>query len=183
MSVGTKKVTTSGTGAVIAETVSDLVDGALHGAQGKTSIAATVGDIAASCVPGIGEAKALRDVFDGLKSGDVGRTIGGIVGLIPVAGGAANAGSKAIQQIGKEATEKGLSVAALQFSRAAAASAKQTINSPAFKKQLGEAGERAFQRATHLLTERLQTMAAKGEAPDITARDHQSWGDARDAAF
>ncbi|MCK6550001.1 hypothetical protein L6R52_29475 [Myxococcota bacterium] len=178
-------------GQVASQAVKDFVGGALNGTDASSSIAATIGDIAASAIPVFGEQKALRDVYEGARSGDPAKLVGGLVGLIPVAGGAAKSlaagGKKAAATASAQVAEKGVSAAALHFSKVAAESTRAAVKSaaqnPKLKAELAKAGERAYGRTMEILQDRLVGMAEQGKLPSLVTRDHGSFIDARKAAF
>lgn len=178
-------------GQTASQAVKDFVGGALNGTDAGSSIAATLGDIAASAIPVFGEQKALRDVYDGARSGDAAKLVGGLVGLIPVAGGAAKSltasGKKALTTASAQVTEKGVSAAALHFSKVATESTRQAVKaaaqSPRLKAELAKAGERAYGRTMEVLQDRLVGMAAEGKLPSLVTREHGTFIDARKAAF
>lgn len=173
------------------QAVRDFADGAIRGAQPGSSIAATLGDIAASAVPVLGEQRSLKDLYEGVTSGNVSQLVTGLIGLMPVAGTAARTagqgGQKLVARATQEVTEKGVSAAALNLSRAAAQGAREAVKNlaknPKLKAELAKAGERAFERTSQHLQERLLQMAQDGKLPDLVTRTHDSFIDARKAAF
>ena len=52
------------------QVVRDFLDGAIKGADGKSSIARTLGDLVGSAIPGYGQGRAFADLWDGVKTGD-----------------------------------------------------------------------------------------------------------------
>jgi hypothetical protein len=175
----------------VTQAVSQFIDGAIHGARGDTSVAQALGDIVASSIPGYGQGRAFGDVWDGIKTGNTAQVVAGLIGLVPMAGGATKSvvdgGKRAAAIAGAEVAEKGMSAAALNFSRVAGQTVKKTAErlakDPAVREQLAKAGERAYGRTMELLQEKLLTMAAEGKTPDVTVREHDGFIDARKAAF
>lgn len=175
----------------VGSSVAQFLDGALRGSNTGDGLAKTAGDIASALVPGLGEAHALRDVYDGLRGGNRIQLIAGLLGLIPVAGDAARATTagarRAASVAAREVAEKGLTPASMAFSRAAAASARDGMRrlaaDPKVKTELAEAGKRAYGRTMDVLQRRLEAMAESGRSPSVVTRDHASFIDARKSAF
>lgn len=165
--------------------VGGFVKGFVQGARGpEVTTAQVVGDVAGALVPGLGELKALQDVWDGTKSGDPARVVGGLIGLIPVIGAAGHAASKAATKVGGEVAQQGVKNAALHLSQAAAASARTAMKDPGTRKKLAVAAEHAGQLALGRLVNTLTEMQARGESPEVATRFHsKGFLEARNAAF
>jgi hypothetical protein len=171
--------------------VRDFIDGFVGGAHGKSSIASMAGDLVGSVIPGYGQGRAVGDVWEGIKSGDTARTVAGLIGLIPMAGGATKGvteGGKAALKVASSAVaEKGFKAGSLHLASKLTASAKTAVTELGKNKevrdQLAKAGERAYGRAMELIQEKVLTMAAEGKAPDVELREHKSFTEARKAAF
>jgi hypothetical protein len=172
--------------------VMDFAKGVVLGSHGPdASVAQVVGDVAGALIPGLGELKALQDIWEGSKSGDPALLLGGVIGLVPVVGAAGKAGGKAASKAGAKLTaevaEKGLSqglkVSALQLSRAAQVGVKKTLADPKTKQRLMAAAEQAGQRGLNQLLTSLADMQTKGVQPTTYTREHETFEQARNAAF
>jgi hypothetical protein len=176
--------------------VRDFLDGAIKGADGKSSIARTLGDLVGSAIPGYGQGRAFGDLWDGVKTGDNARTIAGLIGLIPMAGPTASAvaasGKSAAKVASKTIAEKGLKAGSMQLAQLAKTSAATAIEqvgkSKALRETIDKAGERAYGRAMELLQEHVLNIAAEGRLPNIVGagdpeHQHDSFTSARDAVF
>src|SRR5688500_4141348 len=99
----------------------------MKGADGKSSIARTLGDLVGSAIPGYGQGRAFGDLWEGVKTGDRARTIAGLISLIPMAGSAANVVSTGAKSAAKVASktiaEQGLKAGSLKLAQLAQASA------------------------------------------------------------
>lgn len=85
----------------------DFVKGVVVGSNAPdASTAQVVGDVAGALVPGLGEVKAVQDIWEGTKSGNPALVVGGLVGLIPVVGAAGKAGGKVATKAGGKAAAK-----------------------------------------------------------------------------
>lgn len=186
----------------------DFVKGVVVGSNGADASAAqVVGDIAGALVPGLGEVKAVQDIFEGTKSGNPALVVGGLVGLIPVVGAVGKAGGKVatkaggkavvkagtkaatkastqlVTKAGTELAEQSFKVSAMHLGKVAQRTVKKSLEDPKTRDKLGQiamqAGERGLQRLVQHLTE----MQAEGRSPAVLTRQHSTFSDARDAAF
>lgn len=172
--------------------LTDFAKGVVVGSHGPDATAAqVVGDVVGALVPGLGEVKALQDIWEGTKTGDPALLIGGVIGLVPVIGAAGKGGGKLASKLGttvathvaERGVTQGLKVSALQLSRAAQAGAKKALSNPKTKERLMAAAEQAGQRGLqHLLTS-LGEMQASGVKPTAYTREHGTFEEARNAAF
>lgn len=138
----------------------DFVKGVVVGSNGDDASAAqVVGDIAGALVPGLGEIKAVQDIFDGARGGNPALVVGGLVGLIPVVGAVGKAGGKAATKAGgkaasKVATKVGAEVAAEVATKAgskALAKAGTEVAEQSFKASALQLGKLAQKTVTTAL--------------------------------
>ena len=170
----------------------DFAKGVVVGSSGQdASLAQVAGDVAGALVAGLGESKALQDIWQGRTSGDLALLIGGVIGLVPVVGALGKGGGKAASKLGAKVSAQvaekglgqGLKVSALQLSRAAQVGVKKTLADPKTKKKLMEVAEQAGQRGLNRLVTSLADMQAKGVVPTTYTREHETFEQARNAAF
>jgi len=188
--------------------VGDFVKGVVVGSNGsEASTAQVAGDIAGALVPGLGEVKAVQDIWEGASHGNPALIIGGLVGLIPVVGAAgkaggkvaskatakatskavakagAKAGEKALAKVGQEVAEKTFKVSAMQLGQVAQKTVTKSLKNPETQSKLADIAMQAGERGLNRLVQRLQDMKAEGVSPEVHTRQHKSFQSARTAAF
>ncbi len=184
--------------------ISDFAKGVIVGSQGDQASAGQVaGDITGALVPGLGEIKAVQDIWEGARSSNPALIIGGLVGLIPVVGAAGKAGGKIAGKIAgksaaKAATKAGGNIAAktgqtiaeqsfkasaMRLGRLAHKEVSATLKRPKTREKLATIATEAGERGLSRLLQRLSEMGASGEAPEVHTRKHPSFEAARSAAF
>lgn len=155
--------------------IADFAKGFISGAHdGDASVAQVIGDFAGALTPGVGQAKGIQDLYEGVRRQDAGMLVNGLIQCIPYAGGAMAAGEKVAGQVAK----KGLTKTAAQYSALAERSARQVLKNPETRKKLAAAAEDAGQIALAKLVERLSGFG-EGEVPNLIVRDHSTWTEAR----
>lgn len=161
----------------------DVVKGFVVGSDAKSSAAQVAGDIASSVLV-VGD---VRDLFVGLAQKDPVKVSGALLGLVPAVGDGASVavkgGKKVATVVGKEIAEQGVKKGAQALATKAASTTAAAMRNPAVRAQLQQAGERGMARGMEILHERLASMQASGQAPDVAAHQHKSFMAARDAAF
>ncbi len=168
--------------------VTDFAKGFVAGANGdRVTTAQAVGDVVGALIPGVGELKAIADVWEGAKNKDPARVVGGLIGLIPIAGDIAKVGGKGAQIAGKEIAKSGVKKGTVKLSEMALKSAKAAAKNPELQKRATQAttvaAEHAGKMALAKLVDKLGEMQAKGQSPEVMARQHKGFIEARDAAF
>lgn len=140
----------------VAQGVGDFAKGFVVGSSDDEASAAQVaGDIVGALVPGLGEVKAIQDIWDGTSKGNPIQVVGGLVGLIPVVGAAGKATSKVATKTGTKAAAKAGSKAGAQALAKAGTKAAAEAGEKALVKAGAEVAEQGlslsalkFQRAT-----------------------------------
>ncbi|MEQ8568775.1 MAG: hypothetical protein RMA76_27880 [Deltaproteobacteria bacterium] len=173
--------------------VADFLGGFVGEAPEGSSAARIAGDIAGALVPGLGEVKGAKDIFAGVRDGDAGRLIGGIIQLIPVAGAVGKAGTTASkvgtkagvkvgEKVAAEAAEQTFSATAARLWSASSRALTDQLSDPKTRKKLEKAAVDAGQLALTRLVGHVTAMGEQGQTPDVVAREHGSFVDARKAA-
>lgn len=162
--------------------VADFVAGVVGDAPEGSSTARIVGDVAGAMLPVLGEAKAFKDLYAGIKNRDFAKITGGLIQLIPVAGAAGRSSVKAGEKIAGEVAEKGISATAARLMNASSHAISEQLANPATRKKLEKAAIDAGQLALTRLVGQLTTMAETGQSPDVVTNEHASFVDARKAA-
>lgn len=180
--------------------ITDFTKGVIVGSQGDQASAAQVaGDIAGALVPGLGELKAVQDIWEGARSSNPMLVIGGLVGLIPVVGAAgkaggkiaskatgklaSKAGTKVVAKAGQEVAEQSFKASAMRLSRLANKEATRVLRNPKTRERLANTATEAGERGLNRLVQHLSDMQTSGDAPEVYTRKHSSFETARTAAF
>ncbi len=162
--------------------IGDFIAGVVGDAPDGSSTARIAGDIAGAMLPGLGEAKAFKDLYAGLRNRDFAKITGGLIQLIPVAGAAGRSSLKASEKIAGEVAEKGISATTARLWNASSHAISQQLSDPATRKKLEKAAVDAGQMALTRLVGQLATMADNGQSPDVVTNEHGTFVDARKAA-
>lgn len=192
--------------------LTDFAKGVVIGSSGdKASIAQVAGDVTGALVPGLGEIKAVQDIWEGASRGNPALLIGGLVGLIPVVGAAGKAGgkviakasakvatkaggkvaakagakvtSKAVTKVGQQLAEQSFKVSAMQLGKVAQKTLTKAAKDPKTQEKLTNIARQAGERGLNRLVERLNHMKAEGLSPEVHTRQHSTFESARSAAF